>query len=478
MIDKGHQIKKAVMALVIFISACFVPFSTAGAAGTGPDDALVPDGEWGPLDPGQSRWYGFYYAGDGSPLTVRLQTEPHGSAVFAVWTPDQIWHWGLGEYVEPVGRGSDDPSAAGTQVWSGSFPTPGTYYVVVEGAGSAPGTSYYRLDVEGTGVSASAPGPTPTATPAPVKSRAKSKAPAKLSGKLVFQTNYGGDFYTINVDGTGLQRITDGTDPVWSPDGQQIAFTRFRDPRGVWVVDADGTGERLLFDWHQAAYPSWSPDGTEIVFHRQHRGRLEETKKCFQGPKGQICFPVRPNPHYNLGVVRVGDGSFWEPLSSSSERSFSPDWSPLGDQMVYVDVYGLYVQSADGQDRYQLTSDNKDINPVWSPDGERVAFVRRQHDHWEIYVVDADGGNLRRLTNTPDGPDGTVANSVAPAWSPDGNYIAFLTDRTGSWQIWIMAMSDGTAADGSNQRPLFDGELDGLTLDYSFNGERSLSWTR
>jgi Tol biopolymer transport system component len=139
---------------------------------------------------------------------------------------------------------------------------------------------------------------------------------------------------------------------------------------------------------------------------------------------------------------------------------------------VYVDVYGLFVQSGDGQARYQLTNDNKDINPVWSPDGDQVAFVRRQHDHWEIYVVDADGGNLRRLTNTPTRPDGTVANSVAPAWSPDGSYVAFLTDRTGEWEIWFMK------ADGSGQAAMFDTELDGLRLEYSFNGERALSWTR
>jgi TolB protein len=132
----------------------------------------------------------------------------------------------------------------------------------------------------------------------------------------------------------------------------------------------------------------------------------------------------------------------------------------------------------DGQDRYQLTDDNKDTNPVWSPDGERVAFIRRQHDHWEIYVVDADGGSLRRLTTTPARPDDTVGNSVAPAWSPDGSYIAFLTDRSGAWEIWVMAVSDGTGANGSNQKPLFDGELDGLTLEYSFNGERALSWAQ
>lgn len=178
-----------------------------------------------------------------------------------------------------------------------------------------------------------------------------------------------------------------------------------------------------------------------------------------------------PNPHYNLGVVRVEDGSFYEPLPSTSERSLTPDWSPDGESIVYQDVYGLFVQSADGQSHYQLTGGNLDTTPVWSPHGDRVVFVRRQHDHWEVYLVNADGSGLMRLTDTPALPDGTAANSVSPAWSPDGNYIAFLTDRNGEWEIWVME------TDGSNARRLFDTELAGLKLDYSFAGERAIDWT-
>jgi Tol biopolymer transport system component len=101
-----------------------------------------------------------------------------------------------------------------------------------------------------------------------------------------------------------------------------------------------------------------------------------------------------------------------------------------------------------------------------------VAFTRHQHDHWEIYVVDANGRNLTRLTYTEKLPDGVPGSSASPAWSPDGQYIAFLTNRTGQWEIWIME------ADGGNQRPLFDTELEGLTLDYASLGERAISWTR
>jgi Tol biopolymer transport system component len=101
-----------------------------------------------------------------------------------------------------------------------------------------------------------------------------------------------------------------------------------------------------------------------------------------------------------------------------------------------------------------------------------VAFTRRQHDHWEIYAVDADGRNLARLTDTPRQANDQVSHSAAPAWSPDGQSLAFLTDRSGAWEIWVMQ------AGGQAQRPLFDGALDHLSLEDAYLGERAISWTR
>ena len=472
-----------VTAVVVLLLTGLAGTATASAMGAatssswGPDVARAPVADWQPLPAGESHWYAFNYAGDGSQISAQLQVEPAGSAGFVLWTPDQIYHWGLGEYVEPVGRSSAAPSSGGHQSWSGNFRSAGTYYIVVEHTGKQPVVSYYLLTVDGDGVTlppfAPAPVPEAAATAQPKWTRSKANLPGDIDGTLVFQTAPGGLFYTMNVDGTNLKPITNGLDPVWSPDGDQIAFASWEDPRGIWVVDADGTNERRLFDWpRETRYPSWSPDGEQIVFVRQHRGRIEPTRVCFEGPKGQVCRVRPPDPHYNLGVVRASDGYFWEPLPSSTERSLSPDWSPVGDQVVYADVYGLFVQSADGQTRYQLTASNRDTTPAWSPDGEQVAFVRRQHDHWEIYVVDADGQNLRRLTETPTRPDGVVGSSVSPEWSPDGSYLAFLTDQSGEWEIWIVE------ADGQNPQPLPGPELDSLQLDYGYNDERALSWTR
>lgn len=442
----------------------------AAAAGTGPDDALVPDGEWQPLNPGERLWYAFQYTGDGSQIQVRLDVEPENGATFEVWTPDEIRRWGQGLKVEPIGRGSTDPAAPGALVWSGNFNEGGTYYVVVEHAGK-PWTNYYLLTVSGDGVTLSAAAPTATATPAPSKPKAKAATPSDPTGKLVFQTHVGGGIYTIDVDGAdasaSLQRVTRGMDPTWSPDGKQIAFIRWEEPRGVWVLDTETGNEWRIFDWSEPRWTSWSPDGDEIMFSRVTGGRQEERKFCWRG----FCFTFPASPHWTTGVVSTDGSSFYEPTQPNSQTSKAPSWSPDGTRWVLADVQGLRIHTMDGSASYLITNYAKDTSPIWSPEGDQVAFVRRQHDHWEVYVVDADGRNVRRLTDTPSRPNGQVGNSVSPTWSPDGNHLAFLTDRTGKWEIWVMR------ANGSGQQPMFESALDGLPLDYAYIGERAISWT-
>jgi TolB protein len=89
--------------------------------------------------------------------------------------------------------------------------------------------------------------------------------------------------------------------------------------------------------------------------------------------------------------------------------------------------------------------EGNNYTPVFSPDGRRIAFSSVRNGNNEIYVINEDGSNLRRLTNHP-------AADITPTWSPGGDRIAFTSDRTGSPQIYVMG------ADGSNvERITFDG---------------------
>jgi Tol biopolymer transport system component len=320
--------------------------------------------------------------------------------------------------------------------------------------------------------------PVVSASPPPMAAMASPTPTPEFTGELVFQVCNGCDIYVINADGTGLRRLTDGMDPAWSPDGKKVAFARWRDPRGIYVIDEDGSNETLLFGWSQAKAPAWSPDGSHIAFTRQYGGREEDVERSFYG----FQWTLPAHPWWKLGLVRVEDRYSTDLLCY--DHSFSPTWSPDGRVIAYDSDYGLHLTSPDGSFGGQtygrhinaLSTDVRDTSPAWSPDGTKIAFMFNQHDHWEIYVMNADGSNRVRLTKeepfTPRPP-----NNVSPAWSPDSRHIAFFTDRNGElegdkWELYVMN------ADGSDQRPMFETALDSLNIEYGFVAERMVSWTK
>jgi Tol biopolymer transport system component len=222
----------------------------------------------------------------------------------------------------------------------------------------------------------------------------------EFTGKLVFQVCNGCDIYVINADGTGLRRLTDGMDPAWSPDGQKVAFARWRDPRGIYVIDEDGSNETLLFGWSEAKAPAWSPDGSHIVFTRQYGGREEDIEVSSWG----FHWTLPAHPWWKLGLVRLENRYFTDLLCY--DHSFSPTWAPDGKVIAYDSDYGLHLTATNGsiggqsydRSRDALSTDPRDISPAWSPDGSKIAFMFKQHDHWEVYVMNADGSNRLRRT--------------------------------------------------------------------------------
>ncbi len=340
---------------------------------------------------------------------------------------------------------------------------------------------------------------TPAASTAPTSQF--TPANPQASGTLVFQTTSGGPIYAIQPDGSNLRYLTTGLDPALSPAGQWLAYTRWDNPQigalgSLWVINVDGSGERKVAEnIYQPKSPTWSPDGTQIILSMTYGEHLRTERKCSgqRPPRGATditikregkadivyCYTLLPNPNWGMREINVATGQSQD--LNYDTHSISPAWDPLNPgRIVYHGLWGLVSLDLHQGVTSALTTDVQQRSPIFSPDGSKLAVSYRQDDHWEVHVLNADGSGDVRLTQTSyltwmqqelSGQKAHSYNNAAPTWSPDGRQIAFLTDRTGQWEIWVMN------ADGSNQRPLFPPEqLAGIPLQYQGVDERMLSW--
>jgi Tol biopolymer transport system component len=153
----------------------------------------------------------------------------------------------------------------------------------------------------------------------------------------------------------------------------------------------------------------------------------------------------------------------------------SPSWSGDGHTLAYADAQiGLLTTdtTANGIPAADLFTDNPEVqSPSYSPDGSKIVFMVRQHDHFEIGIVNADGSNAYALTSA-DPLSFNVVNNVAPTWSPDGKQILFLSDRNGKWEFFAVN------ADGTGLKQVLKNVTDAMRITYNFSNERVIDWAK
>jgi Tol biopolymer transport system component len=237
------------------------------------------------------------------------------------------------------------------------------------------------------------------------------------------------DIVLMDVDRAHLHNLTRhpaaDRDPVWSPDGRHLAFVSDRGGQAqlyVWEIGSTHDPQPLVPSRIAPGYrPIWSPDGRYMAVEF-FRGTVEIYIIDL------TC--VRANPP--CPITRLSD--------SQTDDRF-PVWSPDGERIAYVSWLDgdaeIYSVRVDGSDLRNLTrSGGWDVSPSWSPDGRQIAFFSDRDRYRELYVMNADGSNLRMLTDDNSPQNAQAAG--APAWSPDGRWLAYGFTFEGNIDVMVI----------------------------------------
>ena len=207
--------------------------------------------------------------------------------------------------------------------------------------------------------------------------------------------------YVIPTDGGEPRRLPSGDVQSldWSPRGDEIVYGNGAGRQRI--IRTDGTKPRPFFNRPQnsgTGIATWSPDGTHVGF------------------TGHVLYGrIDPGDWYDAIYVADADGSNLHLVTSHAYNEYGFAWSPDGRWILYgrANRQGIYVIGSDGRKNHRVTRDSP--RPVefgaltWAPDGRSIAYATDRTGNGDIYVIDADGHNKVRLTNSP-------TSDIDPSW--------------------------------------------------------------
>lgn len=266
------------------------------------------------------------------------------------------------------------------------------------------------------------------------------------------------EIYVMDWDGYDTEAITNhksvALSPAWSPDASKVAYTAMVQRKKTKTRNSDlfiydlKQRRRWLVSYRQGinSGANFAPNGQHIFLTISQGG----TPDIFRmGLEGDLVTQITKGPRGAMNVEPAAspDGT---KIAFSSDRSGAPM---------------IYVMNADGSNVRRLTFAGKyNASPAWSPDGSKIAFAGWENDHFDIFVMDADGTNMVRITSAKK-PNGKWSKNEDPVFSPDGRLLMYTSDRTGNSQIYISNL------DGSEERRITNDSHNYFKPKWSINVE-------
>lgn len=295
----------------------------------------------------------------------------------------------------------------------------------------------------------------PAPTPTPIQ---KVEATFQVRGRILFIQE--GSIWQWS-DGKVSRLASDGRyeGPAWAPNGKRIAVVSTGDNHSDLVVMNPGTKTRVQLTDHWshvsvqdsawARKPAWSPDGTRIAYLSDLSGY--DLTLWVVNPDGTGRSEITAAPG--------GPGDLdWPTWSSDGDRIALTVYPRQGPSQIYS------FDLNDGRWQKLTNHPGGAYDPAWAPDGSKIAYVVRDGNQHDLWLMEADGSNPVRLTGT--------GGNRAPTWSPDGQYLAFLSLTKDGFDIQVIRLT--TDAKGR----IVASQPQALTSGQKIEAPSGLSWAR